>query len=130
MHPQVRVHNAAVLERRHTRCARGVVQRLHVIPAVLLDLGVGRVAEPVLQLGVGVACGIDHRRDGLGTRDLLQELDAAHEDFDVVLVGEVPGIEQRSVRWVIRSKAEDTMTLWPGQRVRRLDRRMMTDAHT
>ena len=89
VHSQVRINNAAVLERCHARRASRMVQRLHIVSAVLLDLSVGRVAEPVLQLRVDVPHRIDHRRNGIGTRYPVQKLDTTREDFNVVVIGEV-----------------------------------------
>ena len=98
VHAQERVDDAAVLQRRHARGTRGVVQRLHTLACDLLKLGVGEAGHIVVQLRVFVACGIDDGRERLGAGDFGEEAHAKDERFDVVGVGEVAEVVTDVVR--------------------------------
>ena len=64
-----------------------------MVPTKLLDLGVGRLADAVLQLRVVIAGGVQRGREGFRVGNLVQEPNTPDENLDVVLalVGEVPG---------------------------------------
>ena len=116
MHPQRRVNDAVVIERRHPARTRRVVQRLHTVPHELRELRVGELPDVVMEVWIVIPCVVDEGRDGLRVPDLVEQPHGAHEKFHVVLFGEVFGVKERWVGWVAGAQTEGAVALWSTNR--------------
>lgn len=92
MHPQQRVHDAAVLARCHARGARRVVQRLDAVAHDRLDLRVRLLREVVVEQAGGVrgASGVEQCGERRRVHNVRDEARSADENGSVVLCREVP----------------------------------------
>ena len=113
MHPQERVHDPALLPRRHARRARRMVQRLRLPADALGHRGVVELVERVVQGGVVLARRVEHGRERLGVQDLREQAGGAHEHGDVVLCGQVPRVDDGRVVRVCGLEADGACARWP-----------------
>lgn len=83
IHPQIIIHDASLLKRRHARGARRMVKRLQSLAHLLLEHRVRLRQEIVIEEGI-IACGIDERVVRLRACDAQCDLEAPQKDVDIV----------------------------------------------